>query len=139
VSGRHDGNLAVTSGVLCLAPGATVTGQLAVNAGTSLYAFDASVGGPVVAQGGANVVLVHTTVTRPLAVTGTTGELSVEDSRIGGFVAVTGNAGPKDGPPLVSADVIGGMLTCSANDPSPVDNGLPNTAGGGKDGQCRGL
>ena len=136
VSGRHEGTLAVTSGVTCLAPGSTVTGSVAVNAGASLYAFDAAIGGPVVAVGARAVVLAHTAVAKPVAVTGATGELSIEDSRIGGFTALTANTGPRDAPPLVSADWIGGSLSCTANDPAPVDNGLPNTAGGDKQGQC---
>src|SRR5262249_30010690 len=136
VSGRHAGPLTVASGVTCLAPGSTVTGPVTVQPGASLYAFDAAIGGPLAATGAAGVVLVRTTVTGPVAVTGTTGEASIEDSTIGGPLVLVGTTGT---PALLSANRIAGPLRCSGNDPAPVDNELPNTADGGKDGQCRAL
>ncbi|OLB77055.1 MAG: alpha-mannosidase [Actinobacteria bacterium 13_2_20CM_2_71_6] len=139
VSGRHDGALVVSSGLTCLAPGATVTGPVAVRPGASLYAVDATIGGPLAAAGAASVVLVHTSVAGPIAVTGTTGEVSIEDSDAAGPVVLVANAGQPDAPALVSFDRIRGPLSCVANNPPPVDNGLSNTVGGTKDGQCQGL
>jgi 5'-nucleotidase len=62
--------------------------------------------------------------------------VSIEDSTIGGPLSVAGTTGT---PALVSANRIAGPLSCAANDPAPVDNELPNTADGGRDGQCRAL
>ena len=138
VSGTHAGPLTVASGVTCLAPGSTVTGPVSVQSGASLYAFDATIGGPVSASGAATVVLVHTKVGGPVRITGTTGELSLENSAVTGPVSLVGNAGPADTPPLAAADQIGGPLSCTANSPPPVNNGLADTAPV-KDGQCSGL
>jgi predicted alpha-1,2-mannosidase len=136
VSGRRAGPLTVASGVTCLAPGSTVTGPVTVKPGASLYASDAAIGGPLAATDATAVVLVHTVISGPARVTGTTGEASIEDSTIGGPLVLVGTTGI---PALVSANRIAGPLSCTANDPAPVDNELPNTADGGKDGQCRAL
>src|SRR5205823_954889 len=114
VSGQHSGPLTVSSGVTCLASGATVTGPVVVRPGASLYGFDATIGGPVAAAGAAAVVLVHSTVAGPVAVTGTTGELSLENSTVGGPVSLVTNTGPADTPPLLAADRIHGPLSCVA-------------------------
>jgi hypothetical protein len=139
VSGQHSGSLTVSSGVTCLTPGATVTGPVVVRSGGSLYGFDATIGGPVTATGATALVLVHSTVAGPVTATGTTGELSLENSTVGGPVSLVNNAGPEDTPPLVAADRIGGPLSCVANDPAPVNDGLTNTADGGKVAQCQAL
>jgi len=68
-------------------------------------------------------------------VSGTTDELSLEDSTIGATALLVGNGGA----PLVSANRIGGTLNCLANNPAPVNNGLTNQASAGKGGQCQTL
>jgi hypothetical protein len=134
ISGRHAGPLTVSSGVTCLAAGASVTGPVTVRPGASLFAVNATIGGPLAASGARDVVLVHTSVAGSASVAGTSGETSIEDSTVGGALVLVGNAGV-----LVSADTVRGALGCAANDPAPVDNGLPNTVGGAKAGQCAGL
>ena len=84
-------------------------------------------------------MLVHSTVAGPVAVTGTTGELSLENSTVGGPVSLVTNAGPADTPPLLAADRIHGPLSCVANNPAPVNDGLINAADGGKVAQCQAL
>jgi predicted alpha-1,2-mannosidase len=135
VSGRHAGALTVSSGVTCLAAGATVTGPVTVGPGASLRATDASIGGPLSAAGARSVVLLHTTVAGPAILTAT-GELSLEDSTISGAVLLVANGSAADGPALVAADQIRGPLSCVLNNPAPVNNGLPNAVGGPKVGQC---
>jgi hypothetical protein len=85
------------------------------------------------------VVLLHTSVAGPVWVTGTTGEVGVENSTVDGPVSLVSNGGTPDAPSLVSFNQIGGPLSCTLNNPPPVDNGLANSAAGPKDGQCAGL
>jgi hypothetical protein len=136
VSGQHAGPLTVSSGVTCLAPGSTVTGPVVVSPGASLYATDTSIGGPLAATGAKAVVLVHSKVAGLVLVSGTTDELSIEDSTIDRTALLVGNGGAPDGPPLVSANRIGGTLNCLSNNPAPVNNGLANTTAAGRGGQC---
>jgi predicted alpha-1,2-mannosidase len=138
VSGQHTGDLVVSDGVVCLAAGSTVTGAVSVRPGASLYAFDATVKGSLAAAGAGAVVLVHTTVGGAVAITGRTDEVSLEDTTVGGPVAVVSNSVGGGGGPaaLVSFDRIGGPLACAANSPPPVNNGLPNTVNGPRAGQC---
>jgi hexosaminidase len=58
--------------------------------------------------------------------------VSVEDSTVGRAVTLRTNIEST----LVSANQIGGALTCTGNQPPPVDNGLPNTVSGPRSGQC---
>jgi hypothetical protein len=139
VSGRHAGPLTVAAGTTCLAPGATVAGPVTVRPGAALYAFDAAIDGPLSATGAAAVVLVHTTVAGPMTAAGTTGELSLQDSTIGGPVSLVGNAGGPDRPALVAGNRIRGPLSCVLNVPPPVNAGLPNTVDGPRTAQCQAL
>jgi hypothetical protein len=72
VTGRHEGDLAVTSGVTCLAAGATVTGNVTVGAGASFVATNAQITGGVTANGAAVVEIVGGSVGGALRLTGTT-------------------------------------------------------------------
>ncbi|MGI5214706.1 GH92 family glycosyl hydrolase [Plantactinospora sp. CA-290183] len=133
VTGRRNGPLTVSSGVVCLT-GATIRGPVVVQAGAALYVDGGSIAGPVSASGASAVVLRNVEVGGRVLVTGTAGEVGVERARVGGPVTLTGNAGP-----LVSATTVGGPLACAANDPAPVGNGLANTVRGPASGQCAGL
>src|SRR5439155_1297506 len=86
----------------------TLSGGVTVSPGASLYAVDATINGPLSATGAKSVVLLHTTVTGLALVSGTTDELSVEDSTLGATALLVGNSGG----PLVSANRIGGTLNC---------------------------
>jgi hypothetical protein len=55
-----------------------------------------------------------------------------------GTVSLTDNT-TGDTPIVVSGNEILGLLSCSGNEPPPVNNGSPNTVIGLKLGQCRGL
>jgi len=136
VTGEHAGSLTVTSGVTCLAPGATVNGAVTVRPGASLISMDATIRGSVSALQARDLVLLHTTVAGAVTITGTTGELSMENSTVNGPVSLVGNVGQPDAPSLVSWDTIQGSLSCVSNSPPPVNNGLPNTVSGPQIGQC---
>jgi len=78
---------------------------------------------------------VHTSVGGPALVTGTTGELSIEDSTVGGPVLLTANTGGT----VVAGNTVQGALSCVLNTPPPANQGLSNRASGGKVGQCAAL
>jgi hypothetical protein len=134
ITGVHAGALAVTEGVTCLAAGAQVLGEVNVSQGAGLVATAAVVQGPVSAIGAARVELVFSQVTGPVLVSGATGNVSLFGSQVTGSVTLLGSGGP-----TVSGNTIIGSLSCFGNEPPPADHGLPNTATGGKLGQCAGL
>ncbi|MFC6020765.1 family 20 glycosylhydrolase [Plantactinospora solaniradicis] len=136
VSGTHRGPLVVGTGVTCLA-GATVTGPVTVRPGASLIASGASVRGPVTASGAVTVELLGGSVDGPVTVAGTSGQLVVEEVRVGGPLVVTGTA--TDPAPLIAGNSVHGPLVCSGNTPAPVNDGVANTVRGPVTGQCRGL
>ncbi|MEU9507302.1 S8 family serine peptidase [Micromonospora sp. NPDC048170] len=138
VSGERRGPLPVRAGVTCLAPGAKVSGPVDVGKGAGLIALDAAVTGPVRAAGAAVVELTGSSVDGPLSVTGVTGRVLVSGTRVSGPVDVV-DSRTGDTPVVVSGNRIDGPLRCVGNQPPPVDNGVANTVGGPKSGQCRGL
>jgi subtilisin family serine protease len=132
VTGTHSGPLTVEEGVTCLAAGSRVLGEVNVLEGAGLVATAAVVQGPVSAIGATVVEVVFSQVTGPVLVSGATESVSLFASQITGSVSVL-NAGA---PSTVSGNTIIGSLSCFGNDPLPTDHGLPNTASGGKLGQC---
>ncbi|MEV0610950.1 S8 family serine peptidase [Polymorphospora rubra] len=138
VDGEHRGPLRVDAGVTCLAPGAAVFGPVNVNKGAGLIAVDASVSGPVTTNGAAVVELTGSTVNGPLSVTGTTGQVLISGNLVTGPVNVV-NSRTGTIPTVVSGNRIKGPLSCAANEPSPVNNGQPNTVSGPRTGQCGGM
>jgi hypothetical protein len=130
ITGVHAGALTVSEGVTCLAAGAQVLGEVNVSAGAGLVATAAVIQGPVSAVGASTVELVFSQVTGPVLVSGA-GRVSLFGSQVTGSVTLLGSGGP-----TVSGNTILGSLSCFGNQPPPVDHGLPNTATGGKLGQC---
>ncbi len=135
ITGSHDGSLPVSSGVTCLAEGATVTGPVTVANGAGLVAIDASVDGPVFATGASTAQLYRTTVNGPVFISGSTGRVAIAESTVTGPVTVRGNT-TGDVPALISGNTVDGRLTCTANEPAPVNDGVANTVTGPKSGQC---
>ena len=131
IGDRVVGAVTVRSGVTCIIEGATVTGLVTVRNGASLYVTGATLRAAVTATGAGTVALLHANVTGPVTVTGS-GPVSVEDSTIKGPVTLRTNSEYT----LVSGNQVGGALTCTGNQPPPVDNGLPNTVSGPRLGQC---
>ncbi|MFW6091254.1 MAG: S8 family serine peptidase [Actinomycetota bacterium] len=148
ISGRHFGPLQVSDGVTCL-EGATVFGPVNVSDGAALRSSDGSrIVGPVYSSGAEEVTVCDTRVVGPVTLTGTgPRDLGLPAVTFGdpasdcagntvvGPVTVSGTEGPS----VVADNRIGGPLSCSGNDPAPVDNGFPNNVLGPKGGQCSDL
>ena len=125
------GAVSVRSGVTCVKAGAEITGAVSVSRGASLYATGATLRAAVTATGAGTVSLLHTTVSGPVTVAGS-GPVSLEDSTLSSAVTLLNNRTAT----VVADNTIGGPLTCSGNQPTPVNNGLPNAVGRLRLGQC---
>jgi predicted alpha-1,2-mannosidase len=136
ITSTYAGSMDLSSGVTCLAAGASVTGSVSVRSGASLIATGASIGGALAAAGATDVILVNSSVGGSFAATGTIHELSVEHSTIGGATALVANVGGARATSLVAASGFTGPLACVANVPAPVNNGFPNEVAGPREGQC---
>ncbi|GIM91708.1 alpha-1 2-mannosidase [Paractinoplanes toevensis] len=134
IADQVSGALTVKSGVTCLAPGATVTGLVTVTKGASLYATGATLKAAVTATGAGTLSLLNSTVTGAITATAS-GPTALEHNTIRGFVTLTSGHGST----VVAANTINGSLTCTANEPPPVNNGLKNAGTGIRLGQCRKL
>lgn len=101
LTGTLKGQLTVAAGqVVCLGPGARVTGPVSVAAGGVLWASGASITGPLRATGAAALTLCGVSLTGPLTVTGAAGPVELGNSAAGcagnhitGPVVATGNTG----------------------------------------------
>jgi hypothetical protein len=129
------GPLTVAEGVTCLAAGAQVLGEVNVLAGAGLVATAAVIQGLLSAVGATRLELLFTQITGPALASASTGTPSLFASQVTGSVGVFGNGGST----TVSGNTIIGSLSCFGNEPPPADHGLPNTATGGKLGQCADL
>jgi BACON domain-containing protein len=135
ITGTHAGALTVEAGVTCLAAGSRVLGEINVLEGAGLIATAAVVRGPISAVGATVVQVVFSQVTGPVLVSGASGEVSLFASQVTGSVSLLGSSAPS----TVSGNTVIGSLSCFGNQPPPTDQGLPNTATGGKLGQCADL
>jgi subtilisin family serine protease len=138
VAGRRNGPLAVADGTTCLAPGAVQRGPVLVQPGAGLVAIEATVSGPVIAAGATAVVISDSQVDGPVSVRRSGGSVRLIGNQLSGAVTLTGNR-TGEAPSLVSGNVVNGALWCTANQPPPVDGGVPNTVTGVKGGQCADL
>jgi hypothetical protein len=136
ITGRRVGPLNV-SGVTCL-DGATITGPVRVNAGASLLVMDSKVTGSVTATSASAVHLYDSTFVGPVRVTGTTGSVAVVDSSVTGPLHLTNNT-TGDIEPVIAGNSIVGPLSCSGNNPAPIDVDAPNEIVGPISGQCQGM
>jgi hypothetical protein len=138
ITGAHHGPLSVRTGTLCVAPGALVNGPVSIQSSAGLFAIESTVRGPISAARADGVTLNGVSLSGPLSVSGTTGTLRLEDNRVNGPVSLVGNH-TGDHPIVVSGNSITGPLSCSGNNPPPVNNGHPNNVRGPTAGQCSGL
>nr|WP_239079919.1 GH92 family glycosyl hydrolase [Actinoplanes brasiliensis] len=150
ISDEVSGALTISSGVTCLAPGATVKGLVTVRGGASLHATGANLRTALTATGAGTVSLIDSTVSGSVTATGSgavslaastvsgfvtatdSGPVSIEGSTVRGIVTLTGGKTST----VVAGNTINGALTCTANKPAPVNNGLRNTGTGLRLGQC---
>jgi hexosaminidase len=160
ITGTYQGPLTLSSGVTCL-DDATITGPVTVRAGAGIYASGSEVRGTLTASGAVAVLLCGTTVSGPaglangtrvwlgnrdgncapatikgpVSVTGTTGQVTIEDTTVGGPLVLQNNRATT----IVAGNHIAGPLSCTGNTPAPTNAGRPNTVSGPKAGQCAGL
>ncbi|MEV0214463.1 hypothetical protein [Micromonospora sp. ALFpr18c] len=127
VTGRHAGPLVLAAGVTCLR-GATVTGPVTVAPGAALVAEGSSIAGSLASSGATAVELLTAEVRGAVALTGTTGHVTVVGTRVAGPLALTGTA---SAPILAGGQV--GALVCSGG-PAPVDLGAPTAVRTGRPG-----
>jgi hypothetical protein len=129
IEGTRVGRLAVTSGITCLAEGARIVGPVSVSPGAGLISTGASITGPISASGARTVQLLGGQVVGPVTIEGTYGRVALSGARIIGPVRLSGNATGETSIDIM-ANTITGQLACNANQPAPVDNGLPNNVTG---------
>jgi hypothetical protein len=127
VTGRHEGDLAVTSGVTCLAAGATVAGNVVVSAGASFVATSARVTGSVTASNAAVIEIAGGAIEGSVRLTGTTGRVTIFGLAVGADMAVDDSTTVR-APTLVGNRVTGAM-NCAGNSLAPTNGGTPGTAG----------
>jgi hypothetical protein len=135
ITGTHFGPVTVSSGLTCLAHGSVVTGPVRVAAGASLHASGATVIGPVSGQGAARVELLGSAVVGLVSLRGGTTLVVLAANRVTGPVSLVDNVtGPT--PIVVSGNTVVGLLSCTGNEPPPINGGLPNTVIGAATGEC---
>jgi hypothetical protein len=134
LTGRHTGQLVVSSGVACIA-GATVLGPVTVQPGATLIATGSSFSGSVTATGAAGVFVTASAVHGPLRISGTTQAVFIAAATVNGELQLTGNT-PASGAAVVSGNTVNGPLRCSGNSPDPVNLEIANTVNGPRSGQC---
>ncbi|HEX5598027.1 MAG TPA: ExeM/NucH family extracellular endonuclease [Micromonosporaceae bacterium] len=153
ITGRHNGSLTVSEGLTCIED-ANITGTVTVLPGASLLVTGGQITGPVNATRPALLTLSGTTIGGAVTVTGATGQVLIDESRIAGAVSITGGSGgvridtatitgavtvtdnSGSQPVVVAANTISGRLSCSGNDPEPVNEDRSNTVRGPATGQC---
>jgi hypothetical protein len=128
----------VSSGLTCLAHGSKVTGGVTVRAGASVHATGTTVIGPVRAIGAARVELYASGFFGPVFLGDGTTQLALLGNAFTGAVTVHGNVTAPT-PIVIAANTVVGSLACDGNQPSPVNNGRPNTVSVSASGQCRDL
>jgi hypothetical protein len=129
ITGRHNGPLAVRSGVTCLS-GATVSGPVTVSGG-ALVATDATISGPVTAARAGTVELFRSTVTGPLSISGGTGDVQILGGIVHGPVTLSANRAP-----VFAGVTVKGPLNCVGNAAAPDNLRIANTVHGPTTGQC---
>ena len=152
ITGRRVGPLTVSSGLTCVED-ATLIGPVTVRPGASLLVTGGSIAGPVSASRPDSVSFTGTRVTGPISVTGATGAVSLTDTRVTGPVTLSGNKGGvrldgamvtgpvsltnnTGGEAVVAGNTVTGPLSCSGNNPAPVNEDRKNTVRGPASGQC---
>jgi hypothetical protein len=145
ITGTHNGNLRVTSGVTCL-DGAQVNGGVTVTAGGSLVASNSSINGGLVSAGADVVQLFNTTVNGETHIAGTTADVTTAGNTFHGSVTLSGNNqvqandqffefGYEYGP-ILSGNTVNGDLNCTGNSAPARDFEAPNTISGEQGGDC---
>jgi hypothetical protein len=145
VTGTHNGNLRVTSGVTCL-DGATVNGLVTIAAGGSLLAKDSTINGGLSAKAAEAVQLFGTTVSGETRISGTVSDVTAAGNSFRGDVLLSDNTqeqaneqffqfGYEYGP-LLAGNTVNGDLECFGNSAPARDFEAPNKISGTAGGDC---
>jgi 5'-nucleotidase len=147
VTGTYDNAITVGSGqVLCLDPGAEVTGTVEVQSGGALVDAAATIDGSLTGDSGAGAITAcGATIDGAVAITGASGLVTFgtllqiipllptcSGSTIGGSATFTSSTGGV----TLAGNQIGGSFACSGNSPAPADDLIANSAAGTASGQC---
>jgi hypothetical protein len=152
ITGTVSGSLTVSAGGAVELQGGKVVGPVNATGTTALEFCDGTFGGPVTVSDSSGFVLIGgavddplfgcaaDSISGPLALSGNTGSAAVEGTTIGGSLSLTGTTGIEpiaaDQAVSVEANTISGGLSCSTNNPAPINGGHTNKVGGNKSGQC---
>lgn len=149
---------AVQNGAVNVAPGgglyvtsSTVTGAITLSSGFTQFSFCGSttVRGAISATGASGVVLIGgsgvaglvacpaNTIDGAVTLNANSDGVQLANGSISGAVTASANTVPLGSGLLntISANHIGGNLTCTTNVPAPNDAGVSNAVGGGRSGQ----
>lgn len=137
VTGRHAGPVTISHGVTCL-DDATVHGPVTVTAGAGLRSVDSRVSGPVHATDALEIEFCGSRIMGPATIASGGGvalgnpQDGCDGNLVTGPVSVTGVRGVT----AIADNRIIGPLSCSDNEPAPVNYGFANVVAGPKSGQC---
>jgi hypothetical protein len=139
------GSVTVPAGLSVLIDGATVAGQVRASRAAGVVSCGSKIAGSVSISGSTGFVEVGgpgcagNTIRGGVSLSADHDQAEVVGNTIGGVLDVVTETGPGPGPAntatVIGANHVGGVLSCAANTPAPVDNGQPNTSGG-RSGQC---
>ncbi|WP_022918404.1 PQQ-binding-like beta-propeller repeat protein [Ruania albidiflava] len=136
ITSDRNGPLRVADGITCV-DDALLRGPVTVAEGAGLVLTDAQLRGPLRAGAPTVVHLVDSDVAGPVRIDGATEDVVLQNSTISGPVRLTNGATKLA--PLIGGNAVNGPLSCSDNDPAPVDSGLDNEVRGPQRGQCAAL
>lgn len=159
LGGAINGGVTVQSGGAVNVQGGSINGSLSA-AGANLFSVcGASINGTVSASSSSAFVLIGdgaddgsptcsgNTIKGGVTLSANPAGAEIGGNTISGSVTMNGTSGATYGgntdyagnpgtAPEVEKNSITGGLSCSGNSPSPTNDGLPNTVGGGRSGQC---
>ena len=155
ITGMAVGPVTVDAGGALSVSGGRITGPLTSTGATAISVCAATVTGGISVSGTSGLLLIGddgddgtpacaaNTITGPVTLTGNQQGLELGGNTIRGPVTLHNNTGtgpiPENGtlpPPEVEGNQIVGLLRCDGNTPPPINDGLPNTVVGPKQGQC---
>jgi hexosaminidase len=136
-------------GQLAVRGGSIITGAVSLKSGYTAFEFCGSrtVGGAISATGGRSTPLIGNggtcaanTIDGAVTLTSNKNGIMLAGNHINGAVVASGNIeggllGIGAGPMRISANQIGGALTCTGNTPAPKNAGASNAVVGGRSGQ----
>jgi hypothetical protein len=156
IGARINGSVSVQAGSGVIVEGSTINGGLRSTEGAADVRICASrVNGTTIIQNGGGKVLIGAdvedgstecpgnTLHGGVTISSNLAGIELEGDWITGPVTLVDNEGPAFAGSDVGAEIelnhIAGPLTCNANSPAPVNDGLPNNVTGPETGQCAGL